>query len=447
MTALLNGPLSRDILKLASPVFFGTLSQTIFYAVDTAMLGRVGVEALAAAGIGWFVVWVFGSSLMAIEVGAQSLVARRFGEGDWEACGGLLDNTLAFAVISGFLFSVAGYLFAPAIFPYLSDDIKVVEYGIDYLKYSFLSIFFFLVIASFRGFFDGLGQTHLFMKVAIVMNISNIVFDYVLIFGKFGFPRLEVKGAAIASLISSFIGAAYFFGISFSNRFVRRFRYLSRYQFNPAILNSIMRLALPAMIRVFFTMAGLTTFLWIVGRIGNVELAASNILMTLSSFTFLAGYGFAVAAATMVSQNLGKGNAEIAESYGWEAVKLGLLCMGFLGALFILFPGIILEIFTDQKTVIETGRNVLILFGIIQFFDAINLILSHALQGAGYTKWVMKAEGFVVWFLFLPAAYILSLVFGFGLYGAWLSMFAYTLIIGVTMLWKFKEGKWKEIEM
>ena len=324
MTALLNGHLSTDILKLASPVFFGTLSQTIFYAVDTAMLGRVGVDALAAEGLGWFVVWVFGSSLMAIEVGAQSLVARRFGEGDWEACRGLLDNTLAFAVISGLLVSVAGYLFAPAIFPYLSDDIKVVEYGIDYLRYSFLSVFFFLVIASFRGFFDGLGQTRLFMKVAIVMNISNIIFDYVLIFGKFGFPRLEVKGAAIASLISSFIGAAYFFGISFSNRFVRQFRYLSRYQFNLAILNSILRLAFPAMVRVFFIMAGLTTFLWIVGRIGNAELAASNIFMTLSSFTFLAGYGFAVAAATMVSQNLGKGNAEIAERYGWEAVKLGL---------------------------------------------------------------------------------------------------------------------------
>src|SRR3990172_4133600 len=384
---------------------------------------------------------------MAIEVGTQSLVARRFGEGDWEACGGLLDSTLAFALFFGILFSVVGYALSPKIFSYLSQDSTVVHYGIDYLKYSFLSIFFFLVIASFRGFFDGLGQTHLFMKVAIVMNISNIIFDYVLIFGKFGFPRLEVKGAAIASLISSFIGAAYFFGISFSNRFVRRFRYLSRYQFNLAILNSIMRLAFPAMIRVFFIMAGLTTFLWIVGRIGNVELAASNILMTLSSFTFLAGYGFAVAAATMVSQNLGKGNAEIAESYGWEAVKLGLLCMGFLGALFILFPGIILEIFTDQKTIIETGRNVLILFGVIQFFDAVNLILSHALQGAGYTKWVMQVEGLVVWLLFLPATYIFSLVCGFGLYGAWVSMFIYSLTIGVTMLLKFKAGKWKEMEV
>src|SRR3989338_8488172 len=117
MRGLLSAPSYGNILKLASPVFFGTLSQTIFYAVDTAMLGRVGVEAIAAAGLGWFVVWLFGSSLMAIEVGAQSLVARRFGEGDWEACSGLLDNTLAFAVIFGFLFSVAGYILAPVVFP------------------------------------------------------------------------------------------------------------------------------------------------------------------------------------------------------------------------------------------------------------------------------------------------------------------------------------------
>jgi Na+-driven multidrug efflux pump len=201
------------------------------------------------------------------------------------------------------------------------------------------------------------------------------------------------------------------------------------------------------MIRVFFIMAGLTIFLWIVGRIGKAELAASNILMTLSSFTFLAGYGFAVAAATMVSQNLGKGNAEVAERYGWEAVKLGLICMGFFGVLFILFPKIMLEIFTDQTAVIDTGKNILVLFGIIQFFDAVNLILSHALQGAGYTKWVMKTEGLVVWLLFLPAAYILSVVLGFGLYGAWISMFAYSLIMALSMLWKFKAGKWKEAEI
>lgn len=423
------------------------LSQTIFYAVDTAMLGRVGVEALAAAGLGWFFVWIFGSSLMAVEVGTQSLVARRFGQGDWEACGGLLDNTLVFAVLSGFVFSIAGYLLAPIIFPYLSDDIKVVEYGIDYLKYSFLSLFFFLIIASFRGFFDGLGQTHLFMKVAIVMNISNIIFDYILIFGKFGFPRLEVKGAAIASLVSSLIGAAYFFYLSLRSGFAARFRYLGNYTFNTSILNSILRLSFPAMARVFFIMTGLTTFLWIVGQVGSIELAASNILMTLSSFTFLAGYGFAVAAATMISQSLGKGNAEDAESYGWEAVKLGLLCMGFLGTLFILFPRVILEIFTNQKTIIETGRNILILFGIIQFFDAASLILSHALQGAGYTKWVMKTEGIVVCFLLLPATYISSLVFGFGLYGAWVSMFAYSLTMGAIMLWKFKAGHWKEMEI
>ncbi|MBI5875903.1 MAG: MATE family efflux transporter [Deltaproteobacteria bacterium] len=437
----------RSIIKLASPVFFGMLSQTIFYAVDTAMLGRVGVEALAAAGLGWFVVWIFGSSLMAVEVGTQSLVARRFGEGDWEACGGLLDNTLVFAVLSGFVFSIAGYLLAPIIFPCLSDDIKVVEYGIDYLKYSFLSILFFLIIASFRGFFDGLGQTHLFMKVAIVMNISNIIFDYILIFGKFGFPRLEVKGAAIASLVSSLIGAAYFFYLSLRSGFVTRFRYLGNYTFNASVLNSILRLSFPAMVRVFFIMTGLTTFLWIVGQVGSIELAASNILMTLSSFTFLAGYGFAVAAATMISQSLGKGNAEDAESYGWEAMKLGLICMGFLGTLFILFPRVILEIFTNQKTIIETGKNILILFGIIQFFDAASLILSHALQGAGYTKWVMKTEGIVVCFLLLPAAYISSMVFDFGLYGAWASMFAYSFTMGITMLWKFKGGKWKEVEI
>ena len=439
--------LSRNILKLAYPVFLGTLSQTIFYVVDTAMLGRIGVEALAAAGLAWFVVWVFGSSLMAIEVGTQSLVARQFGEGDWEGCNGLLDNTLIFALFSGLLFSIAGYLLAPLIFPYFSEDEKVVKYGIDYMKYSSLSVFFFLLIASFRGFFDGLGQTNIFMRVAIVMNIANIFFDYVLIFGKFGLPRLEVEGAAIASLVSSAIGAGYFFAISPENRFVKQYRFLSSYKFAPALLKSILKIAFPAMVRVFFIMAGLTLFLWIIGRIGSIELAVSNILMTLSSFTFFVGYGFAVAAAIMVSQNLGKGNATLAENYGWAAMRLGLICMGFLGVIFILFPEAILRVFTDQDAVIEAGKNILMIFGIIQFFDAVSLILSHVLQGAGYTQWVMKVEGVVVWLLFLPSTYILSTIFGFGLYGAWMSMLGYSIIFGTAMLWKFKTGKWKESEI
>ncbi|MBI3398826.1 MAG: MATE family efflux transporter [Deltaproteobacteria bacterium] len=447
MRGILSPPLYGNILKLASPVFFGTLSQTIFYAVDTAMLGRVGVEALAAAGLGWFVVWLFGSSLMAVEVGTQSLVARRFGEGDWEACSGFLDNTLAFAILSGFLFAIGGSLLAPHIFPYLSDNIKIVEYGIDYLKYSFLSLFFFLIITAFRSFFDGLGQTHQFMKIAIAMNIANIIFDYILIFGKFGFPRLEVKGAAIASLLSSMIGAGYCFYLSLTNRFIRRFRYLSIFSLNLSTLNTILKLALPAMVRVFFIMSGLTVFLWIVGRIGAIELAVSNILMTLSTLTFLAGYGFAIAAATIVSQQLGKEDAETAEVYVWKSLWLGMMGMGLLGLIFILFPKIIFEIFTDQNTVIDKGRNILILFGIIQFFDAISLILSHALQGAGYTWWVMKIEIVAVVFLFLPAAYLLGLTFSFGLYGAWVSMLAYSFTFGAAMLWKFKAGKWKEIEI
>lgn len=447
MRGLLSAPLYGNILKLASPVFFGTLSQTIFYAVDTAMLGRVGVEAIAAAGLGWFVVWLFGSSLMAIEVGAQSLVARRFGEGDWEACSGLLDNTLAFAALFGFLFAIGGYLLAPLIFPYLSHDIKIVEYGIDYLKYSFLSLFFFLIITAFRSFFDGLGQTHQFMKIAIIMNIANIIFDYILIFGKFGFPRLEVKGAAIASLLSSMIGVGYCFYLSQANRFIRRFRYLSIFSLDFSTLTAIFKLAFPAMVRVFFIMSGLTIFLWMVGQIGNIELAVSNILMTLSTLTFLVGYGFAVAAATIVSQQLGKEDTATAEAYVWKALWLGMAGMGFLGIIFMLFPRTIFEIFTDQSAIIDKGKNILILFGIIQFFDAISLILSHALQGAGYTWWVMKIEIVVVLFLFLPTAYLFSLIFGFGLYGAWLSVLVYSFTFGMAMLWEFKAGKWKEIEI
>ena len=154
-----------------------------------------------------------------------------------------------------------------------------------------------------------------------MMNIANIILDYTLIFGKFGFPRLEVKGAAIASLVSSFIGAAYFFALVVNNGFVKRFRWISSFTFDLSILSSILKFAFPAMIRVFFIMAGLTIFLWIVGRIGNVELAASNILMTLSSFTFLVGYGFAIAGDTggAIKGNIIDLGFEDARTAGWRA--------------------------------------------------------------------------------------------------------------------------------
>ena len=208
-----------------------------------------------------------------------------------------------------------------------------------------------------------------------------------------------------------------------------------------------MKLALPTTFQHGLAMTAWTVFLSITGLIGTVEQAVSNVIVTIMSLSFLPGVAFGIAASTLISQKLGEEKPDEAEVMGWEAVKLAALLMGTMGLVFLVIPDMLLKIFTDEPEVIQAGIVPLRIMGAIQVFDGIGMTMSSALQGAGMNKWVMVAEVMISWGLFIPVTYLLAIVLGWGLYGAWGAVAMYLVLYAVVCSLKFSGRSWQKVRI
>lgn len=440
----------KHIVNLSTPVFIGMLTQTFLNIFDTAMVGRLpenSTEALAAIGLGVITLWVVGSFFNSISVGTLAIASRRFGEGNFEESGKVLFNSLVLSFFLGAIFSATGAYIAPFVFPYFTPEEKVGELGGIFLRYRFIGMFPFLLTVSYKSFFDGIGKTKMFMNTAIFMNIINIILCWSLVFGKFGLPALGIKGAAIATTLSSFCGTGYMIIMSLKKEYREIFKFYRFSNFSPQIILNIVKLSLPAGIAATLTTIGFWAFLYIIGHIGTVEQAASNVVIQLASLSFLPCIGLGTAAGTMVGQKLGAGNFEEAKQYGLESVKLGVILMSTLGAFGFLFPHYILSIFTSDELVLTEGAKALRVLSLSQVFLASGLIFSQALLGAGASKYVMIIDVGLHYLVFVPLTYVFGIVLKLGIIGAWLSVAVYLFLMSLLMGLRFLEGAWRHIKV
>jgi putative MATE family efflux protein len=436
---------SRRILQLALPVVAGSLSYTLLSVVDTAMLGHLGSAPLAASGVAGVLFFALVFSLGSISVGVQTLTARRFGEGVTTRCGEVLRSGLLFSVAIGVPLIAASPWIARWASPLLSPDPIVAGLGSTYLRFRLLGAAFSFASWTYAAFFAAIGKTRHQMHSSILVTLTNILLDYLLIFGHAGFPKLGVAGAAIASTAAVGVGASYYVAVSLLPFYRSTF---SPYR-GPVPLHHwarpILRLSLPILLQRAFSHGSWFAFFFVASRIGTNELAATNVIRSVYSLSIMLAIGMGTAASALVGQNLGARRSGDAERMGWGAAKLAAYAMGTIGLLFLVAPGAILRIYTSDPSVIAVGRLPLMLLGFVQGFAGIALVLSQSLQGAGNTRFVMIVEIFVCSGLYLPTVFLLGLVLRAGLVGAWTAEYLYWTVLAVIMSWKFRQAAWKRI--
>ena len=210
----------------------------------------------------------------------------------------------------------------------------------------------------------------------------------------------------------------------------------------------------PAGIQFTLDIGAFTLFILLVGRIGDMELAVSNIALSINMLAFLPMIGISIATTTLVGQYIGKGDISAAEKSTYSSLKIAFLYMASMGLLFVLFPEQLLSIFRSGKEEIENfaviityGRKILILIAIYSIFDAMNIIFSGALKGAGDTRFTMWAAIVVAWIFFVPPVYMIIEIFKKGVLLAWVWATFYIILIGIVFCWRFRKGKWKEIDL
>jgi putative MATE family efflux protein len=447
MRLLPKASLTRPLMSLAYPVILGMMSRTLLTLVDTAMVGRLGAYALAAAGLAGIAVWMIVATLFDVGIGAQAVVARRIGERNTSGAGEVCNAALFLTLCVGPIVAILGFFLGEYLIPLLTKDPDVLPACTSYYRIRILEALPFMLIGSGRGFFDGIGHTRVYMRVIVISNILNVILNYVLIFGHFGFPRLEVTGAAMGSTISIYTGALIMLFMMTRRRYRKPYGIPHVWAWRGATLRTMVRLSSSASARVFLALAGFTLFLVIIGRLGTVELAVSHMVINISMLSWMPGIGMGIAVTTIVGRHLGAGEPHLARAYSWEGVRIAWCSMAFLGLLFFVIPEPILRIFTNDPEVIALGAPVLRILGISQFVDPFNVVLQGALQGAGKTFFVMASEVAVIWLIMLPLTWLLAITFEWGYLGAWTAFLSFIFGLVILVVSKFQTRGWEHTKL
>ena len=432
------------ILGLALPIIGGMMSQNILNLVDTAMVGHLGDAALAAVGMGGFASFMSMALILGVSVGVQATAARRKGEGRVNEMAIALNAGLLVVLIIAPAFSVVLYQLVPSFYPLLISDPAVIALGTPYLQIRILAIVFVASNFAFRGYWNAVDRSRLYLITLLIMHSCNIFLNYVLIFGKLGFPELGVQGAAIGSALSTAIGTATYISLGFKYARDEGF-----FQKRPTIadLKQIVRLSIPSGIQQFFFSAGMTTMYWIIAQIGTAELAAANVLINLTLVALLPGMALGLSAATLVGQALGRADPEDAKQWAWDVVKVAVVLLGALGAPMLLFPDLFLGLFLRDPQTLDLARTPMRLIGATIAMEAVGVVIMHALLGAGDVHRVMRISISCQWLFFLPLAYLIGPVLGYGLLSVWIFNIVYRAVLAGTFALLWQRGGWSEIKV
>lgn len=338
----------KHICKITLPVLVSLLVEYLIGFTDTAYLGRVGETELAAsalAGTYYIIIYMIG---FGFSIGAQVLIARYNGSGQYSRTGEVFTQGTIFLLLVATLLFTLSYLYSPIILRFLIDSEQVYQATISYLSWRIYGFFFSFIIVMFRAFLIGTVNTKILTINSIVMVITNIVLNYILIFGRLGFPALGIAGAAIASSISEAVVFIFFVIYTRLKFDYQKYGLFQSYSINTNVLKKILGVSVWVMIQHGLVFGGWFVFFITVEHLGERSLATTNIVRNISSFLFLFVQAFASVNSSLVGNLIGEGKSN-------EVMKLCrkviLLCYAFVlpVVLFIVIcPNLVLRVFTDN---------------------------------------------------------------------------------------------------
>jgi MATE family multidrug resistance protein len=291
------------------------------------------------------------------------------------------------------------------------------------------------------------------MVVNIIGAVINIPLDYALINGVWGFPELGIRGAALATVVSWAVIAGLFALLIFRRR-NEGFGVFSRWRFDAELFGRLMKYGGPGGVQFFIDVFGITFFIFMVGRIGNAELAATNIVLSIDTLAFLPTVGLSIAVSTLVGQAIGEGNPERAVFATHNTIHVAMLFMGLVAAAFVLLPETLMVMFrpegmsqAEYAPIVAAGVVLLRLCALFTLCDSALITLIGALKGAGDSRFVMWTMGAASLFVLVIPSYLAVEHFGAGLYGVWGFLVAYVILLSGVCWVRFRRGRWKDMSV
>jgi putative MATE family efflux protein len=429
------------IWQLAIPSILGNLSFTVVGIAQTKVIGTLGADALAAVGAGQRIFFAMQAIMMAISMGTTALVARAWGAGDHVEASRVTAASLVLAASIAMPLTLAGFFYAPEFAGAFGLGPQAEALAAENIRW--LSVFSLAYAANaiLSAALRAAGDAWTPLWISGAVNVINVPLLYILVFGYFGLPAMGVVGAALASGLAFSVGGAALVVLWLNQKF--RLRGISRGWWQAERLQRLLHIGYPAAVEQFVIQAGFIGFLMLIGNYyGTEAFAAYNVGVNVLLVAITVGFGFAIAASTLVGQHLGANDPEGATRSGWRCLGMTVLAMGSIGLIVMANARQLILFFIDDPLTVELSVQFIYLLGVMMPFMAVDFALGGSLRGAGDTRFPLVATMFS----------LIGVRCGLALLATWLELpvvWVYAALIGdylvkaAMLTWRFQRGKWR----
>lgn len=444
-------PSSRDAygvsLRIALPSVIEMVSLSLIGMVSTAMVGQLGPQAVAAVGLVGQPRMIFMALFFALNVGVTAVISRRKGANDQLAARSCLRQSILVAAVIGIVMSALAVLLARPMMQIAGAQYDTIELATSYFRITSMMMPLNALTMTISAAQRGIGNTRVTMVVNIVANIANVIFHYLLIEGRFGFPRLEVDGAAIAVAISGVVGLIMAVASIVKSDAYLRVSFMDNWRPDIPMLKSIGKIGGNSIIEQMFLRVGFFAYSIIVASLGTAAFAAHVIGMQLMALSFTFADGIAVATTALVGQQLGAKRPDLAIMYGKIGQRMAFIISIFLLIFTVLARYWFPTLFTDDQAIIQVTSEILLILAIMLPIQTSQLVMAGCLRGAGDTRFVALTMFLSVAIARPGFSALMVFVFGFGIHGAWAAVIADQTVRLVMLYGRFARGKWTEISV
>ena len=439
----------RRVLNLSIPAVISNLLFTFQIIADTVMLGhyRSADVSLTALGLGSLVYFMFFPVVMGLVTGTIAIIARRWGERDFDEAGKIAGDSFITLLTASISIALIGFFVGPHIIHLIGAEGAVLREGTRYIRAVFAFYPFSVFILSYHGYLRAAGDTKTPMYVDITTNVYNIIMNYCLIFGRFGFPEWGVLGAGVATGSSYLVGAVMYSLLHAGKKLIIRPTFKRSLIRRWNTIKKIFRIGIPAGFDMGMWTISSLLLAPLILHFGTDGYSAYQIGFRAESMAYMPAIGFGVAATTLSGQYLGAKNKKNAKEAVLVSTRLVLVFMAIIGIIMIAFPSRIAGIFTSDAAVIKKAALYIFIMGFTEPALGAFFTLIGGMRGAGYTKVPMKINfiGLVV------VRLLLGLFFAFplkmGLTGVWMAMLVETFLRVFVVYVVFKKGRWMEVKV
>lgn len=442
----------REVLLVCLPLVIGMSATTVMEFTDRVFLSNYSIEAISAATPAGISAYLFMAFLGGIGSYCGVFIAQYYGSGQYGKIGSVVWQGIYFCLFSALLlFSISHFVTVP-LFELVGHADEVRRLEEIYFSILCRGAVLHVAVQTLGSFFSGRGITRPVMTVNIIGMLINIPLDYALIYGVGIFPEMGIAGAAWATVISTAVSMFILALLVFRRTHDIRFLIFRSRRFDSALFLRLLRFGIPGSMQFSLDILAFTIFILLVGRIGTLELAATNIVLSINAIAFMPSMGVSHGISVMVGKSLGSGQPERAHHQTWSAIHLLLAYILIVDLLFIFAPEMVLALFIPEngdaalyEPLMTTASNLMRIIACYLFFDALYMIFSGVLRGAGDTHFMMWSIGLTSLFCFLLPLFIGVEIFDRGIYFSWGCVLFFILSLFVVSSFRYRTGKWRSM--